>query len=72
MSTTELGRCPSGALCSTVARMLFPCDRDSGAAEHLATLRDRGDPNRSKRHVVVRKPLGRHLHGTCCVGQALC
>ena len=29
--------------------------RDSGAAEHLATLRDRGDPNRSKRHVVVRE-----------------
>ena len=31
-----------------------PIAWDAGAAEHMATLRDRADPNRSKRHVVVR------------------
>ncbi len=31
-----------------------PIAWDAAAAEHLATLRDRGDRNKSKRHVVVR------------------
>ena len=31
-----------------------PIAWDAAAAEHLATLRDKGDPNKGKRHVVVR------------------